>query len=76
MTRDDRRTDEMTTASRMQQLLDATANFFKNETPAQVDDHDEPAFVAAMQNAKAPAWDPHDVWLNRVHKPREERSAD
>jgi hypothetical protein len=29
-----------------------------------------------VQNAKAPAWDPHEVWLNRVKKPREQRSAD
>jgi uncharacterized protein YifE (UPF0438 family) len=60
----------------MQQLLAATANFFKIESPAQPEQEDEPVFVAAVQNAKAPAWDPHEVWLNRVKKPREERPAE
>jgi hypothetical protein len=34
-----------------------------------------PSFVAAVQGARTPAWDPHEVWLNRVKKPREQRSA-
>jgi len=28
-----------------------------------------------VQSARTPAWDPHEVWLNRVKKPREQRSA-
>ncbi len=36
----------------------------------------EPSFAEAVQNPRAPAWDPHEVWLNRVKKPREQRSAD
>jgi hypothetical protein len=27
--------------------------------------------VAAEKQAGTPAWDPHEVWLNRVKKPRD-----
>ena len=35
----------------------------------------EPTFAEAVQNARLPAWDPHEVWLNRVRRPREKHSA-
>lgn len=35
----------------------------------------EPTFAEAVQNARLPAWDPHEVWLNRVRMPREKSSA-
>jgi hypothetical protein len=28
-------------------------------------------FAAAIHNARAPAWDPHEVWLTRVKQPRD-----
>lgn len=35
----------------------------------------EPTYAEAVQNARLPAWDPHEVWLNRVRRPREKSSA-
>ena len=35
----------------------------------------EPPFADAVQNERAPAWDPHEVWLRRVKIPREQRSV-
>jgi hypothetical protein len=31
--------------------------------------------VAPPEPAAAPAWDPHEVWLNRVKKPRDARGG-
>jgi hypothetical protein len=31
--------------------------------------------VAAAEQAGAPAWDPHEVWLSRVKQPREMRGG-
>jgi hypothetical protein len=33
------------------------------------------SMVAQPQPAVAPAWDPHEVWLNRVKKPRDARGG-
>ncbi len=33
------------------------------------------SLVAPPQLAAAPAWDPHEVWLNRVKKPRDARGG-
>jgi hypothetical protein len=30
-----------------------------------------PAFATALRGARGQSWDPHDVWLNRVKKPRD-----
>jgi hypothetical protein len=35
----------------------------------------ELSLVAQPRPAVAPAWDPHEVWLNRVKKPRDARGA-
>lgn len=35
----------------------------------------ELSLLASPEPAAAPAWDPHEVWLNRVKKPREARGA-
>jgi hypothetical protein len=35
----------------------------------------ELSLVAPPEPAAAPAWDPHDVWLNRVKKPRDARGG-
>lgn len=32
-----------------------------------------PAFATALRGAQGPSWDPHDVWLNRVKKPRDQQ---
>ena len=34
-----------------------------------------PPGVLAMPSAKPAAWDPHEVWLNRVKMPREQQSS-
>ncbi len=66
----------MTNVSSLQQLLRASSTTgadgkVAGEAPAAK----TPSFVAAVQSARTPAWDPHEVWLNRVKKPREQRSA-
>jgi hypothetical protein len=33
------------------------------------------SLVPPTELAAAPAWDPHDVWLNRVKKPRDARAG-
>lgn len=65
----------MTTVSKMQQQLGALPQVRVDTGTAPVSSRiaDEPTFAAAVQNARTPAWDPHDVWLNRVKKPREQR---
>ena len=35
----------------------------------------ELSLVVPTERAAAPAWDPHDVWLNRVKKPRDARGG-
>ena len=35
----------------------------------------ELTLVAAPAEVVVPAWDPHEVWLNRVKKPRDARGA-
>jgi hypothetical protein len=63
----------MTNVSSLQQLLRASTTAdgkVSGETPAAK----TPSFIAAVQSARTPAWDPHEVWLNRVKKPREQRS--
>jgi hypothetical protein len=35
----------------------------------------ELSLVLPTEQAAGPAWDPHDVWLNRVKKPRDARSG-
>jgi len=34
-----------------------------------------PAIQPAAEQVTTPAWDPHDVWLNRVKKPRDARGG-
>jgi hypothetical protein len=64
--------------SKLQQRLglSSTAPVENNPVQASSRSSSESSFADAVQNAKAPAWDPHEVWLNRVKKPREQRSAD
>jgi len=35
----------------------------------------ELSLVTPPEPADAPAWDPHEVWLNRVKKPRDARGG-
>jgi hypothetical protein len=35
----------------------------------------ELGLVLPTEQAAGPAWDPHDVWLNRVKKPRDARAG-
>ena len=67
----------MTMVSKLQQQLGAVSKARVENNPVQVISRmsSEPTFADAVQNARAPAWDPHEVWLNRVKKPREQRSA-
>jgi hypothetical protein len=64
--------------SKLQQRLGSLSTAPVEDNPVQVNSRlsSEPSFADAVQNARTPAWDPHEVWLNRVKKPREQRSAD
>lgn len=65
----------MTTGLNLQQRLEAAASARLDGALASAEPAAKtPSFVAAVQNAKTQAWDPHEVWLNRVKKPREQRS--
>jgi hypothetical protein len=59
------------TASRMQQLLEVLASTRPGPEPASKQ-HD-PAFAAVVASTRDTGWDPKEVWLNRVHRPREGR---
>lgn len=75
----------MSTASRVRHLLGVIAHARVNHHPVQavterlMDEptpaaqSSQPADAAAAQGDAA--WDPHEVWVNRVKKPREQRSA-
>lgn len=78
----------MSTVSKVQHLLGVIAHARVNSHPMQmitprVSNEPAPvqaAPVQAIQPATAGAaanstWDPHEVWVNRVKKPREQRSA-
>ena len=64
--------------SKLQQRLGSLSTAPVESDPVQVNcrSGSEPSFAGAVQNARTPAWDPHEVWLNRVKKPRDQRSAD
>jgi len=66
----------MSSISSLQQLLRAsTTTGADGKVSGEMPAAKTPSFVAAVQSARTPAWDPHEVWLNRVKKPREQRSA-
>jgi hypothetical protein len=75
----------MSTISRVQHLLGVIAHARVNNHPVQMITprvSNEPAPVqadpvqpATAEPAQTPTWDPHEVWVNRVKKPREQRSA-
>ena len=68
----------MSMVSKLQQRLGSlsAAPVENNPVPVNRRLSSEPSYADAVQNARAPVWDPHEVWLNRVKKPREQRSAD
>ena len=68
----------MSKVSKLQQRLGSLSTAPVENNPVQVNPRlsSEPSFADAVQNARAPAWDPHEVWLNRVKMPRERRPAD
>jgi hypothetical protein len=70
-------TTQMSMDSKLQQRLGSLATAPVDNAPLQGVSRlgREPSFADAVQNARAPAWDPHEVWLNRVKKPREQRST-
>ena len=77
----------MSTVSRVQHLLGVIAHAKVNNHPVQMIasrlGHESEAVRPAApvqdvlpdQPAPAAAWDPHEVWVNRVKKPRDQRSA-
>jgi hypothetical protein len=71
-------TTQMSMVSKLQQRLGSVSTARVENNPVQVISRfgSELSFADAVQNAKAPAWDPHEVWLNRVKKPREQRSTE
>jgi hypothetical protein len=68
----------MSMVSKLQQRLGSLSTARVENNPVQLISRvtSESSFADAVQNAKAPAWDPHEVWLNRAKKPREQRSTD
>lgn len=42
-------------------------------SPARPESASPPDFANAIAESKRTGWDPREVWLNRVHKPREGR---
>jgi hypothetical protein len=80
----------MSTVSRVQHLLGVIAQARVNNHPVQMITprvSNEPAPIqsvpaqpietkpATAEAATTSTWDPHEVWVNRVKKPREQRSA-
>lgn len=65
----------MTTGSNLQLRLEAAAPARPDGAATAAEPAVKtPSFGTVVQDAKAQAWDPHEVWLNRVKKPRERRS--
>ena len=77
----------MSTVSRVQHLLGMIAHAKVNTHPVQMitsrlsneADAVQPAVpvqdALPAEPAPAAAWDPHEVWVNRVKNPRDKRSA-
>jgi hypothetical protein len=70
-------TTQMSMFSKLQQRLGSSSTARVEDDAEQMISRidGEPPFADAVQNASAPAWDPHEVWLRRVKIPREQRSA-
>ena len=60
-----------TTQPGIQKLLDAMAAS-QTADPATSEPR---TFATAIHKARAPAWDPHEVWLTRVKQPRDLKKA-
>lgn len=58
----------MNPPSGMQKLLEEMA---ARRATGSTTTSEQVAFAAALHDAKAPAWDPHEVWLTRVKQPRD-----
>jgi hypothetical protein len=67
-----------TTASRLQLLLEALAATQANPEPrTQPGRHPTTAvFVTVVTESRTTGWDPREVWLTRVHAPRQGRRWD
>ena len=67
----------MSIISKLQPRLGSVSTALVENNPVQIISriNGDPPFANVEQNARAPAWDPHEVWLSRVKKPREQRSA-
>jgi hypothetical protein len=63
-----------TEPSRMQELLEALASEQVTEDDAKHNVGN--AFVSALTERSTIGWDPHDVWLHRIKKPRDHRDQD
>jgi hypothetical protein len=65
----------MTTITIRQLRLSIADDTTREQAPAPVLRRVELSLVAPPEPAAAPAWDPHEVWLNRVKKPRDARGG-
>lgn len=64
----------MTTLASLQQVLETLASNRPARTTLGATD--EPPTYASVVNArKTTGWDPHDVWLDRIKRPRDARRA-
>ena len=61
-----------TTQPGIQKLLDAMA---ASQTVDPASKTEPRTFATALHKARAPAWDPHEVWLTRVKQPRDLKKA-
>jgi len=57
-----------TPQSGIQKLLDAMAASRATDPTSKTEPR---VFATAIHKARAPAWDPHEVWLTRVKQPRD-----
>ena len=65
----------MTTITIRQLRLSVADDTTIEQAPAPVLRRVVLTLVPPTEPAAAPAWDPHEVWLNRVKKPRDARAG-
>ena len=62
------------TTPRLQQRLEALG-IPARSVDSRESGHDEPTLASVSSNRNSVAWDPHEVWLERIRKPREQRRS-
>lgn len=66
----------MTTLVSMQQVLEALAETRRADTAMEASGTVVPTYASVVSSRKsATGWDPHEVWLDRIKRPRDQRRA-